>query len=172
MFDLPEIEIDELTGKPKYVQLQQNSLVYSPINRKILYTKAEVDAKIQSVSGGGVQAIIAGTNISVDSTDPTRPIVSASTSASGITRSIVVTSGNINAGSSPSTDYVYIISGPHTVTLPSAVSNTNRYTLKNSHTANVSLAFTGGQTADGGGVTLAPQESVELLSNGSNWIIV
>jgi len=91
---------------------------------------------------------------------------------SGITRSIVVTSGNATAGSTANTDYVYLIAGAHTITLPTAVGNTNRYTFKNNHSANVSLAFTGGETADGGGVTLAPYEAVDLISNGSNWSII
>jgi len=93
-------------------------------------------------------------------------------SGSGITRSIVVTSGNATAGSTSLTDYVYIISGAHTITLPTCVGNTNRYTLKNAHSANVSLAFTSSQTADGGGITLAPGESVDLISNNTEWKII
>jgi len=90
---------------------------------------------------------------------------------SGITRSITVTSGNITAGATAATDYVYIISAAHTVTLPTAVGNTNLYTLKNRHTAPVALAFTSGQTADGGGITLAPNASVDLISDNTNWVI-
>lgn len=44
--DMPEIEIDEFTGKPRQAQPGQNSIVYQPLNRKLLYTKAEVDARI------------------------------------------------------------------------------------------------------------------------------
>jgi len=91
--------------------------------------------------------------------------------ASGITRSVVVTSGNITAGSTALVDYVYIISAAHTVTLPTAVGNTNLYTLKNRHTSPVALAFTSGQTADGGGITLAPNASVDLISDNTNWVI-
>ena len=91
---------------------------------------------------------------------------------SGITQSIVVTSGNVTAGSAALTNYTYLIAGAHTVTLPTAVGNMNLYELKNNHSANVSLAFTSGQTADGGGVTLAPQESVTLISSNTNWSIV
>jgi hypothetical protein len=90
---------------------------------------------------------------------------------SGITRTVVVTSGNATAGSTASTDYVYIIAGAHTITLPTAVGNTNRYSFKNTHSSNVSLAFNGAETADGGGITLAPLEAVDLISNGTNWSI-
>lgn len=92
--------------------------------------------------------------------------------ASGITRSITVTSGNVTAGSSSLTDYVYILGGNHTVTLPTAVGNTNLYTIKNRHTAPVALAFTSGQTADGGGITLSPDSAVDLISNNANWVII
>lgn len=103
----------------------------------------------------------------------TKAYVDASiSSGSGIVRSVNVTSGNVTAGATAKTDYVYLIAGAHTITLPTAVGNTNLYTLKNNHIANVSLAFTSSQTADGGGVIIAPQESVTLVSNGTNWNIV
>lgn len=84
---------------------------------------------------------------------------------------IVITSGNVTAGSTANTDYTYIISGAHTVTLPTAVGNTNLYRIKNAHTAQVALAFTSGQTADGGGITLNPNASVDLTSNNTEWKI-
>lgn len=90
----------------------------------------------------------------------------------GLLRTIVVTSNSMAAANSALVDYVYIIAGAHTLTMPTAVGNTNRYTVKNNHSANVTLAFTGGETADGGGITLAPYEAVDLISNGSNWSII
>lgn len=91
---------------------------------------------------------------------------------SGITRSIVTTSGNVTAGATASTDYVYIITGAHTVTLPTAVGNTNKYDLNNASGSPVSLAFTSGQTANGGGVTLGVNESITLISDNANWRIL
>jgi len=100
------------------------------------------------------------------------PQYSGGGGGSGITRSITVTSGNVSAGATSAVDYVYIIAGAHTVTLPTAVGNTNRYTLKNSHTAPVAIAFTGAETADGGAVTLQPGASIDLISNNTNWSII
>src|SRR5688572_4863623 len=60
----------------------------------------------------------------------------------GITRTIVVTSGNVSAGATASTDYVYLVAGAHTITLPTAVSNTNRYTIKNNHSAAITVDTT------------------------------
>jgi hypothetical protein len=51
MFD--DTEIDPVTGKLRTVELQQNSIIQTTLNRKLLYTKAEVDAKIAAGGGGG-----------------------------------------------------------------------------------------------------------------------
>lgn len=175
MNDLPDIEIDELTGKPRIVQLQHNSMVYSPLNRNLLYTKAEVDAKIRSSGGAsGVQSIVAGTNITVDSSDAAHPIVSASGAATGITRTISSISSNTNAGSTASVDYVYLVSGTTTLTLPTAVGNTNRYTATNVGTNAVTIATTSSQTINGSSTATLPiaNMSLDIISNGSNWVVI
>jgi hypothetical protein len=103
-------------------------------------------------------------------------IAGGTISASGagaITRTIVVTSGSFTAGATALTDYVYLIAGAHTPTMPTAASNTNRYTLKNNHTANVTIGTTSSQTIDGSTTyVLVPGESVDLISDNSNWSIV
>jgi hypothetical protein len=94
------------------------------------------------------------------------------TGGGGIARTIVTVSANQTAAAAASTDYVYILTGDYTLTLPTAASNTNRYTIKNRHTASVALAFNGGETADGGGIILSTNSSVDLVSDGSNWVII
>jgi len=92
---------------------------------------------------------------------------------SGITRSVTVTSGNTSAGSTAAVDYVYLIAGAHTITLPTAVGNTNLYTIKNNHSASVSLATTSSQTVDGvTSPSLVPEQSLQIISNGTNWNVV
>lgn len=98
---------------------------------------------------------------------------SAGVSAGGISRSIIVTSGSFTAASAPSTDYVYLLAGAHAPTLPTAVGNTNRYTIKNNHSASVVVSTTSSQTIDGTTtITLAPQASVDLISTGANWSVI
>jgi hypothetical protein len=99
--------------------------------------------------------------------------VNQSGGGGGITRSIVVTSGNTTAGEASLTDYVYLVAGAHTITFPTAVSNTNRYTIKNNHSANITVDTTSSQTIDGTTtISIAPQESVDIISNNTNWNIL
>jgi hypothetical protein len=70
-------------------------------------------------------------------------------------------------------DYVVFISGANgAVTLPTAVGNTGRYTLKNIHTADKTVSTTSSQTIDGGTLTILPGDSVDVISDGPNWRIV
>lgn len=94
---------------------------------------------------------------------------------SGILRSVNVISTNTTAGATSTTDYVYIVSGTTTLTLPTAVGNTNRYTVKRTDaTLTTTIATTSSQTIDGASTyTLTSQyESVDLISNGSNWLTI
>jgi len=97
---------------------------------------------------------------------------SSPSSNSAITRSINSVTGTTSAGAEARTDYVYILTGNYALTLPTAVGNTNRYTIKNRNSASVSLVFSGAENADGAGVTLGPNETVELVSDGVNWVIL
>jgi hypothetical protein len=100
-------------------------------------------------------------------------ITDLSTSLGGINRSVVVTSGDVTAGSTAKTDYIYIIAGAHTISLPAASGNTNRYTFKNNHSANVTVDTAGVETIDGAAsISLAPEESVGIMSDGTNFNII
>lgn len=123
-------------------------------------------------STGGVQSVVAGTNVSVDNTDPLNPIVSATTGSGGITRTVTSISADTTAGSTASTDYVYFVSGTTTLTLPTAVGNTNRYTVK-SITGTTVVACNGIETIDGTAtIGIANEDSVDLISNNTEWKVV
>ena len=92
---------------------------------------------------------------------------------SGITRTITSISANTTGGAAASVDYIYICTGTFTYTQPTAVSNTNRYTIKNAGTGIITIAFTGGQTADANTtIELRANQSVDLISNNSNYLII
>lgn len=115
-------------------------------------------------------------NLTVDSVDGLlydgSPI--AGGGGSGITRTRTVTSAGFTAGNTALTDYVYLIAGAHTPTMPAAASNSNRYTFKNNHSANVTVTAGGTDTVEGvASYSLAPGESIDLISdNTSNWNII
>jgi len=90
----------------------------------------------------------------------------------GISRSIASISTATTAGSTASTDYVYFITGTTTLTLPTAVSNTNLYTAKCVSGA-TTIATTGGQTINGSStVTIAPGSSLGFISDSANWHVI
>ena len=95
-------------------------------------------------------------------------------SGSGITRSINSISTPTTAGADASTDYVYLLSSGTTLTLPTAVGNTNKYTVKNVDSSAATVATTGGQTIDGvATASLVTQySSIDIISDGNNWYIV
>jgi hypothetical protein len=103
----------------------------------------------------------------------TRYQLDQQSAGSGITRSISSISSATNAGAAASTDYVYLVSGTTTLTLPTAASNTNRYTVTNTGTNTVTVATTSSQTIDGSSTATLPiaNMSLDFVSNGSNWVV-
>lgn len=112
-------------------------------------------------------------SLEVPTKNAVRDKIESISTASGITRTIVVTSGSATMGASASVDYVYLVAGAHTMTLPTAVSNTNRYTVKNNHSAAITVDTTSSQTIDGTTtISINPQSSVDIISNNTNWFII
>jgi hypothetical protein len=99
--------------------------------------------------------------------------INAATAGATITRDIVVPAGSGVIGDTTLTDYVYFITGAYTMTMPTAVNNTNRYTIKNNYSADITINTTASQTIDGSlTLVLAPSDSVDLISNNANWSII
>ena len=65
-------------------------------------------------------------------------------------------------------------SGSNTITLPTAVGLTGYFfVVKNSANSTVTLATTAAQTIDGASTkTLTQYQSLTVVSNGANWIII
>ena len=97
-------------------------------------------------------------------------------SGSGITRTITSISAPTTAGATAAVDYVYFVSGTTTLTLPTAVGNTNRYTIVHIDTSTMTIATTSSQTiafypaSPATTATVTVQGTVvELYSDGTNW---
>ena len=123
----------------------------------------------------GAINLAAGSNITITPSGLTLTIASTGGGA-GFTRSINVITSSTTAGGTASVDYVYIgnTSGNINLTLPTAVSNANRYTVKNSNIGILTVLTTSSQTIDGvTGYNLSKQfQAIDLLSDNSNWVVV
>ena len=112
--------------------------------------------------------------VAVNATEDGYDLVTGGGGGGGISRIVSEVSTNTSAGATASTDYVYLASNTITITLPTAVGNSNRYTIKNVGAGMITIATTSGQTIDG---ALTAQihftnNSVDLISTGSNWKII
>lgn len=69
-------------------------------------------------------------------------------------------------------DQIALIGAGGAFTMPPAANNPGRYTIKNVDTTNKVVA-TSGQTIDGSSsITLTPNTSVDVISDGSNWKVI
>jgi hypothetical protein len=93
--------------------------------------------------------------------------------AGAIARSIVSISATTTAGAAAATDYVYLVTGTVTLNMPTAVGNSNRYTVKNVGSGTVTVDGFGSETMDGSAtVALSPNQSLDFISDGTNWRII
>ena len=92
---------------------------------------------------------------------------------SGITRNVQTINTATTGAAVAKTDYVYLTTGTFIFTLPTAVGNTNRYSLKVTDGGTITLATTAGQLVDNvaPGLVTFPT-SLDFISNNSNWFII
>lgn len=117
---------------------------------------------------------LAGVGTRMVTVDSAGNLGSSSLPTSGMNRSISSVSVNTSAGSLANTEYVYLVSGTTTITLPTAVGNTNTYTIKRVGTNNVTINTTSSQTIDGSLTAVITNQytSLTLVSDGTNWAII
>lgn len=118
-----------------------------------------------STTGTSGPATFDGTNLNIPN---------YSSGSGGITRSINTVSTTTAAGSTASIDYVYLCSGTFTITLPTTVGNTNRYTIKNIGSGVITVATTGGETIDGSTTATIPVQwtSYDFVAASGNWNVI
>lgn len=118
----------------------------------------------------GAIDLIAGANVTI--TPGVGTITIATTG--GTSRSINLVAVPTTAGAVAGTDYFYLTSGTTTITLPTAVGNTNLYTVKNVGVDTVTVATTSSQTIDGSltAPMPVPNTSLTFISDGTNWNVI
>lgn len=90
--------------------------------------------------------------------------------AAGISRSVTSLATNTTLSAAASTDYVIFATGTITLTLPTAVGNTNRYSIENIGTGVVTVNTTSSQTINGETSQLLYQyDAADFISNNTNW---
>lgn len=122
--------------------------------------------------------IKAGSNITLsyqnnDNLKTTDLTIAGTGGGSGITRSISTVSVSSVVAATASTDIVVIVGAGVKLTMPTAVGNTNLYTIKNKFASSVMVAANGAETIDGdANIILATKYvSVDLISDNANWQI-
>ena len=97
----------------------------------------------------------------------------SATGGAGTSRSISTVAVSSVVADTASTDIVVLASAGIQLTLPTAVANTNLYTIKNVGNSSVLISTTGGQTIDTDTTVIMPVKftSVDLISDGTNWNI-
>ena len=124
-----------------------------------------------NVKAGSNITLSYSNNDNLKTTDLT--IAATSSVAGGTNRSISTVSVSSTLAAVASTDYVVIAGDGIKLTMPTAVSNTNLYTIKNKAASSVLVAADGAETIDGdANIILATQYvSVDLISDNANWHI-
>ena len=88
------------------------------------------------------------------------------TPMNGLVQSVVYPTADYTIGNTPMTNYIYIVNGDYEGTLPSAINNTNKYTIKNNSTSIITVIGTvQGET----NALIYPEDALDLISNGANW---
>ena len=87
---------------------------------------------------------------------------------------ITTLTGSATLSAQAGCEYIYLLGSGAVPTLPTAVGNTSKYTIKNTHTAAINLATTSSQTIEGlaAPFSIEAGASVTLVSTGTNWVVI
>lgn len=98
----------------------------------------------------------------------------ASAGPTGYLRSVFNVSSDTIVGNNPFTDYYYFVSGDTTITLPTAIMNTGRYSFKNVGLGIITINPIPGQLIDGSDAQeiYFTNNSIDIMSDGTNWMII
>lgn len=187
-----QINVDSSVMSTRYTDINfknSSSIGWTAANDDT-YKRVDITASILIATGGG------GGSLTVKEVDGTPNVASVTTivvsngtltddgsgqvtvttggGGGGITRTTSVVTANTTPAAAASTDYVFFCDSGLRVFMPTAISNTNLYTMKNTGSSSVLIVASVGQAIDGSTSALMPttNESLTLISNNSVWGVV
>lgn len=144
-------------------------------------TRFSVDNAGNVIAAGNVSAVDVVTSGNLElgnASDTTVSRVSAGVIAvegfTVTTKSVVPVTTTATLAAVAGREYVVLLGSGAVPTIPTAVSNTSMYHVKNTTAAAISLAATSSQTFDGmaGPLVIHPNDSYTLVSDNANWVII
>ena len=147
----------------------------STAQQSALDLKSNLNSPTFTGTVGGIDKSMIGLGNVDNTSDTNKPVSTATQTAINLKANNVVTtvtSGNSTMSAVDNTYYVYLVAGLHTMTLPTAISNKCIYTIKNNHSAAITIDTTAAQTIDGTTtIQISPEDAVDIISDNANWSI-
>ena len=176
--DINGVPIETFTDGSGVVEFGQQGSVFGGIKLDGL-TTGNVTIQPASVAGNWSLTLPgndgnAGQYLLTDGNGITQWASVTAVGGSGITRSVSVLSVSSTLAAAASTDYVFFPNVGVQLTLPTAVGNSNSYTIKNMAASSILVVATTGEDIDGSTTALMPTqyESLNFISNNSIWAVV
>lgn len=147
------------------------SVAADTVSLDTTYTDGRYINTAGDTMSGSLSALLAPTE---DGHLTRKDYVDSLVASAGRTRQVILISTNTTLAAAANTDYIYVCTQPLTITLPTAVGNTNMYSVKRTGPGLVSATTTASQTIDGQPSFLIFRrfQSVDFISDGTNWLVV
>lgn len=148
------------TGTDRY-----RSTVLTPADAALMLNQFE---QAESIVTSGIESIVAGTNITVDNTDPLNPIVSVTSGGSGTVESVVAGTGITVDDTDPANPIVSVTGGV-TGVVETIVAGTN-VTVDDTDPANPIISVSGlvESVVAGSNITVDNTDPLNPIINGEN----
>lgn len=128
---------------------------------------------VYATNGGGGVSTVIDTNNDIRNVNSAYYNDGSATLDLGVRRTVVSITGATTLANARGRDVIALVGSGGAPVLPTAVGNSNQYTVKNIDSVNRTLSTTSSQTIDGSTTLSIPSgSSYDVISDGANWRIV